>query len=493
MRPCPVCGDRRGSWTVEEITLELPKEIEGLPDRFTIRECDCGTIFNDSDITEAQLAAYYAWERYTPTRPYRDERTRCEFVADRLTRFHKIGEIGEGDGLLGSILTERGHDYSVVQGDETYDVIVLNQVLEHLLNPLEVIEYIRARTNVIHVEVPDGYREVSPNFEHLNRFSWQSLHRLFGPPIEEGEWTWQVHAGAEVDILWGTYALRCYVRGYTHRTWRILPGLPIEVVGAIDQDPRCMTFRGQPVLSPDDELIPGIPILICSDWESVRQEMAKEYPRQAGAVRMTTAILIPAMRPQLLPALVQIIHAATPEDHEIHVMGTPDVLMPLLDDDSLMLHVDGGDTWGHRLNWMFGQTTTPYVFHGSEDALPHPGFLTPAMGYMDKVDGVVGTNDLFNPRGTLSLVSRAYIDELSGCVDVPGVLIHPEYHHNYSETELYETAQSRGRFAWAADSVVEHFHWRNKKMPYDEVYSLGDLYWTADEELFFSRRHLWAS
>jgi hypothetical protein len=254
---------------------------------------------------------------------------------------------------------------------------------------------------------------------------------------------------------------------------------------------------------------------------------------------MTVAILIPAMRGHLLPALVENIHAATPEEHEILVVGTRAVVRPILtlDDDRLRVWIDRGGTWGCRLNYLYGQSTAPYVFCGADDiqftegwlseALKpmrrvdggtwggrlnklfgcttepylflgaddvrfHPGWLDAAIATMEQVDGVVAVNDLWNPRGTLALVSRRYLLEEGGTVDDSGAIIHEGYRHCYSETELFETAQSRGRFAYCAEAVVEHLHPAAGKAVDDAVYQLGTAAFEADQALYLSRRHLWA-
>ena len=60
---------------------------------------------------------------------------------------------------------------------------------------------------------------------------------------------------------------------------------------------------------------------------------------------------------------------------------------------------------------LFHATTEPYVFTGADDVIFYQGWLTAALGAMKAVDGVVVVNDLFNPDGTLALISRRYIDE----------------------------------------------------------------------------------
>ena len=52
---------------------------------------------------------------------------------------------------------------------------------------------------------------------------------------------------------------------------------------------------------------------------------------------------------------------------------------------------------------------------------------------MGTMHGVVFVNDMLMAHGTLPLVSRRYIEQYSGCFDVPDVIIYPGYSHNYSE------------------------------------------------------------
>ena len=131
------------------------------------------------------------------------------------------------------------------------------------------------------------------------------------------------------------------------------------------------------------------------------------------------------------------------------------------------------------------------MFLGADDVQFHPGWLEAAMNTMVAIDGVVAVNDMFNPTGTLALVSRRYIDQQGGTGDDTGAIIHRGYFHNYSETELFNTARHRGRFAYCGASVVEHMHWAPGKSEHDEVYRLGDHHTGQDRDLHLSRQHLW--
>lgn len=208
-----------------------------------------------------------------------------------------------------------------------------------------------------------------------------------------------------------------------------------------------------------------------------------------------TDILIPAMRAHKLKKLVDTIEQTTPERHSIHFMVTRgsdchEVLGK--SNDLYTVHLDNGDTWGHRLNAMYRKTKESYLFLGSDDSEFCIAWLREALATMGNMQGVVSVNDGVQPEGTLALVSRQYIDQLSGCFDTPNVIIYPGYHHNYSETELFQTARRRHRFAYARTSMVRHMHPINGSAPPDEVYALGNEHSEEDAHLHFERANrLW--
>jgi hypothetical protein len=111
--------------------------------------------------------------------------------------------------------------------------------------------------------------------------------------------------------------------------------------------------------------------------------------------------------------------------------------------------------------------------------------------------GIVGTNDLANPRvmcgqhATHMLIRRSYIAKHSGVVDEPRKVIHEQYPHEYADDELIQTAMARGAYAHAFDSLVEHCHPMVGKAPDDETYRLGRSRSRQGRRLFRARRPLW--
>jgi hypothetical protein len=204
-----------------------------------------------------------------------------------------------------------------------------------------------------------------------------------------------------------------------------------------------------------------------------------------------TAILIPAMRPQHFARLVDNIAETTPEPHNVYWAIGTDVAADELARLKQDYWKDDGASWGVRLNFMYHHTTEPYLFLCADDVKFHDGWLTAAHRCMTGIDGVVMVNDLHNPRGTLALVSRHYLDTESGCVDVPGVVCCPFYRHTYVDDELRDVAQSRNRYAYCPESVVEHLHPAAGKGEWDDVYAVGAQSVASDSALYRSRMHLW--
>lgn len=207
---------------------------------------------------------------------------------------------------------------------------------------------------------------------------------------------------------------------------------------------------------------------------------------------MNTAICIPAERPQFFERIVANIEATTPESHNVYWVVGDEVAARELD----RLHQDfwqdeGGVSWGVRANFMYRETTEPYIFVGSDDSLWHEGWLTAALHAQTNIDGVVIVRDGYNPAGTLPLISRRYIETMSGCADEKNVIFHSGYRHAYVETELRETAKSRGKYAYCADSYVEHLHFGAGKSDHDAIYAIGEASCIPGAALFNSRRHLW--
>lgn len=207
-----------------------------------------------------------------------------------------------------------------------------------------------------------------------------------------------------------------------------------------------------------------------------------------------TAIFIPSLnRPHKIEPLLQNIKEVTPEPHEVYFMVSDKESVNILKRKGVNFWQDKKDTrYVTRMNFMYRNTTEPYMFMGSDDIWFYPDWLTNALRKMHEGYSVVVGDDMLNSNGTMALISRRYVDEQSCCIDTPRVLFYPDYHHDFADTEQFETAQKRGVFARAMDSIVEHQHWANDKSPKDATYELSSKYSVEDYGLFQSRKHLWA-
>ena len=209
------------------------------------------------------------------------------------------------------------------------------------------------------------------------------------------------------------------------------------------------------------------------------------------------AIFLPSLnRPHKLRSLIENVHDATPEPHKLYFIVCDSESVDILQEmkESHKWGDGAGDllTWVQRNNYMYKTTYEPYMFLGSDDLYFHDGWFSKAMETMNLVNGVVPVNDLHNPNGTSALVSRYYVKTMSGCIDIPDVIVNPNYHHNFADTELFATAEYRGRKAYSADSVVEHMHPSAGKAEHDATYQRSDEHWAHDEALFNSRKYLWS-
>lgn len=162
--------------------------------------------------------------------------------------------------------------------------------------------------------------------------------------------------------------------------------------------------------------------------------------------------------------------------------------------DAITLINQRSRNFGGAINTAVRTLTHNYFFGGSDDFLFHKDWLPPLLE-LSKNYGMVGTNDLGNPQvaaGELAvsyLIRRDYVNR--ACIGNPDDLLYEGYMHNFTDTELTETAIYNKEYAYCADSIVEHMHPAWGKSPIDDTYMLQDGTWGPDTQLFMSRRVLW--
>lgn len=224
------------------------------------------------------------------------------------------------------------------------------------------------------------------------------------------------------------------------------------------------------------------------------------------------AIVVPVLRrPHRVKPLLENIAATTPEGSywvrfmvspgdasgydviEVAKMRLP-VIWTVLDAD-----YEGQGDYAKKINLGYLLSEEPLIFTGADDLRFHPGWLDVAMAYLAPGIGVVGTNDLGNPKvmrgehSTHSLVTRDYADR-GGSPDQDHMIYHEGYPHLFCDTELIEVARARGAFAFAEDSRVEHIHPAWGKAETDELYAehSGARALRETRKMFERRRRLWA-
>jgi hypothetical protein len=215
------------------------------------------------------------------------------------------------------------------------------------------------------------------------------------------------------------------------------------------------------------------------------------------------AILIPVLgRPQRIMPTIESVSAATAEPHRLLFLASPDdqatiVALEAVGADFLVV-AEGRGSWACKINDGYRATTEPWIFTGADDLAFHPDWYPRALRWADEKTAVIGTNDIANPRvmtgqhSTHSLFRRSYVDE-HGTVDAAGLIMHERYPHEYADDEAVATAQARGVYVHAFDSIVEHLHPNVGKAPDDDTYRLGRLGTREGKRLFLSRRRLWSA
>lgn len=213
------------------------------------------------------------------------------------------------------------------------------------------------------------------------------------------------------------------------------------------------------------------------------------------------AILVPVLaRPQNVAPLLASIRSSTPEPHRVlFICDAGDTA----EQDAIAREggwmVSLGGSYASKINAGFEATTEPWVFTAADDLRFHPDWLPRALRWATPDTGVIGTNDLCNPRvmcgqhSTHSLVRRSYIEAESGVVDAPGKVLCEGYAHEYCDDELVATAMARGRYVHAFDAIVEHLHPLVGKAPDDSTYRTGRVHSRQSRRLFYTRRRLWAA
>lgn len=151
-----------------------------------------------------------------------------------------------------------------------------------------------------------------------------------------------------------------------------------------------------------------------------------------------------------------------------------------------------------KMNLGLQITDSEFVLMASDDLDFQKDWDVNALAVAEETGaGVIGTNDLANRQvmkgwfSTHALVRRSYAEEQGGSLDGPGTLVSLAYDHNYCDRELCHLADSRGLWAFAANSHIKHRHplWRTAE--FDSTYAKGKLTASDDHITFFVRSEQW--
>lgn len=213
-------------------------------------------------------------------------------------------------------------------------------------------------------------------------------------------------------------------------------------------------------------------------------------------------ILVPMLgRPHRVRPLLDSIEETVPAANVLFLLSVNDTKVRNAVRDTgrsyrLLSYHSVGD-YATKINTGVSVTTEPLLFTGADDLKFWPGWLEAALAAFTPGIGVVGTNDLGNPRvlagehATHFLVTREYA--ALGTIDRPdsGMLLHPEYPHEYVDDEFVGTAKKRQAWAMALDSHVEHLHPHWGKAPSDALYQQQRYRMRLGQAIYRRRRRLW--
>ena len=157
----------------------------------------------------------------------------------------------------------------------------------------------------------------------------------------------------------------------------------------------------------------------------------------------------------------------------------------------VLYHTDDRGWFARRTDELFGLTSEPWVFTGTDDIVFPDAWCDRMFEAKQPGWKVIAPNDGHNPNGTNFLVNREYVETYGGHWNTPGHIFHPAYMHNFTDNELIEVAVVRGVFGRTMDVLVESTHpvWGNAED--DDTYRRARLRYDYDAELFGRRCHLW--
>lgn len=137
-------------------------------------------------------------------------------------------------------------------------------------------------------------------------------------------------------------------------------------------------------------------------------------------------------------------------------------------------------------------TDEPFLFFAADDLEFRPQWYERAKALIDRGAEVVGVNDLIRRKrrhATHFLVTREYAERTT--IDGEPGPMSDAYFHWFVDDEFIATAEHRGVYAYAEDSIVRHLHPMAGTAPDDDVYRKGRENARGDSRTFHQREKLW--
>lgn len=161
--------------------------------------------------------------------------------------------------------------------------------------------------------------------------------------------------------------------------------------------------------------------------------------------------------------------------------------------DQVLLIPTRPGTFARKVNYAYRHTKAPWLLLTGDDVEFHAGWLDAALEVADSKGAmVVGTNDQgLDRKGLVAphpLISRSYVKQRGASWDGPGLVCHEGYHHAGVDHEIALVARSRGVWAYATQSVIEHHHFLGKKASMDATYRKGMSKARQDVQLLKRRK-----
>lgn len=215
----------------------------------------------------------------------------------------------------------------------------------------------------------------------------------------------------------------------------------------------------------------------------------------------SVSIIVPTLkRPRLLGPLAMNIHLTTPTSYTLMFVADEDdekTIERVRRIGNASLTIFSG-TYPEKINAGVAETTEDFVVLANDDVEFHMGWYRESWTALRKPSvQVVGGPDLSpatenGDHATMPIVRRSYIEDPGASWGEPGVALHEGYHHNYSETELWQLALDRGVARFVQGCVIEHKHPDWGKASLDETYERGArTNFDEDQALYAERSEAW--